>query len=65
MYPQKAFTFMRHYGSLERLAEKQPRQFSMDRPDLLAQIRARFLLFVKAEELVRSDYRHVIMSLTS
>jgi 5'-3' exonuclease len=65
MYPQKAFTFMRHYGSLERLAEKQPRQFSMDRPDLLAQIRARFLLFVKAEELVRSDYRDVIMSLTS
>lgn len=64
MYPQKAFTFMRHYGSLERLADKQPRQFSVDRPEVLAQIRARFLLFVKAEELVRSDYRPIIERLS-
>ena len=54
---------MRHYGSLERLAEKQPRQFSMDQPEVLAQIRGRFLLFVKAEELVRSDYRDIIKNL--
>lgn len=63
MYPQKAFTFMRHYGSLERLEEKQPHHFTLDRPDVLAQIRSRFIIFVKAEELVRSEYRDLLKNL--
>lgn len=64
MYPQKAFTFMRHYGSLEVLADKQPRQFTIDRPESLQTIRGRFLLFVKAEELVRDEYKSVLSALT-
>lgn len=64
MYPQKAFTFMRHYGSLEVLARRQPRDFSIENTVTLAQIRSRFLLYVKATELVRDDYRHVIESLS-
>ena len=63
MYPQKAFTFMRHYGSLEKLMERQPAHFNMDRPDTLAQIRGRFLIFVKASELVRTEYRSNIINL--
>ena len=64
MYPQKAFTFMRHYGSLEVLARRQPRDFSIENTVTLAQIRSRFLLYVKAAELVRDDYRHVIERLS-
>jgi 5'-3' exonuclease len=60
MYPQKAFTFMRHYGSLESLSEKQPRQFSIENAGALSQIRSRFLIFVKASELVHTEYRSLI-----
>ena len=63
MYPQKAFTFMRHYGSLETLASRQPAQFEINRPEVLTEIRARFLLFVKSEEIVREDYRDIILSM--
>jgi 5'-3' exonuclease len=63
MYPQKAFTFMRHYGSLEVLSEKQPHKFTIDRSETLQIIRGRFLLFVKAEELVREEYRDVLKRL--
>ena len=65
MYPQKAFTFMRHYGSLEKLTERQPSHFNMNSSDILSQIRGRFLLFINAEELVRHDYKNVIRQLTS
>ena len=60
MYPQKAFTFMRHYFSLERLAEKQPRQFNIENTVALEQIRSRFLIFVKASELVRTEYKSIV-----
>lgn len=63
MYPQKAFTFMRHYGSLETLARRQPRQFEIEHPEILLQIRSRFLVFLRAEELVREDYKQTILNL--
>jgi 5'-3' exonuclease len=60
MYPQKAFMFMRHYGSLENLAKRQPKLFEHIPDDSIRKIRGRFLIHVKAEELVREDYRAVI-----
>lgn len=60
MYPQKAFTFMRHYGSLEVLAKRQPTLFTDVSADMIRNVRSRFLLFVKAEELVREDYKPII-----
>ncbi len=60
MYPQKAFTFMRHYGSLEVLARRQPALFTDISADMILNVRSRFLLCVKAAELVREDYRRVI-----
>lgn len=64
MYPQKAFTFMRHYGSLEVLARRQPALFTDISADMILNVRSRFLLYVKATELVREDYRPVIEGLS-
>ena len=64
MYPQKAFTFMRHYGSLEVLARRQPALFADVSEDMIRNVRSRFLLYVKAAELVREDYRPVIEGLS-
>jgi 5'-3' exonuclease len=63
MYPKKAFAFMRHYGSLEILANMQQKKFKFINPELLTEIRSRFLLFVKAEEMVIEDYREIIIQL--
>jgi len=63
MYPQKAFTFMRHYGSLEVLARRQPSLFADVSADMIRNVRSRFLLYVKADELVREDYRSLIEAL--
>jgi 5'-3' exonuclease len=63
MYPQKAFTFMRHYGSLEALARRQPRQFEISKPEVLTQIRERFQIHEKPDSLVREDYRETILKL--
>jgi len=60
MYPQKAFTFMRHYGSLEVLSRRQPALFADISGDMIHNVRSRFLLYVKAAELVREDYRAAI-----
>jgi 5'-3' exonuclease len=60
MYPHKAFTFMRHYGSLERLFKKQPAVFADISQDVLNQVRIRFLICVKPEELVREEYRALL-----
>lgn len=60
MYPQKAFTFMRHYGSLEVLSRRQPALFADISGDMIHNVRSRFLLYVKAAELVREDYRVAI-----
>jgi 5'-3' exonuclease len=64
MYPQKAFTFMRHYGSLEVLARRQPSLFADVSEEMIRNVRSRFLLYVKAVELVREDYRPVIEGLS-
>ena len=64
MYPQKAFTFMRHYGSLEVLARRQPDLFADVSAEMIRNVRSRFLLYVKATELVREDYRPVIEGLS-
>jgi len=64
MYPQKAFMFMRHYGSLEKLANRQPKLFENIPDDSIQKIRGRFLIHVKAEELVRQDYRAIVEGLT-
>ena len=63
MYPQKAFTFMRHYGSLEVLSRRQPTLFADVSTDMIRNVRSRFLLYMKAEELVREDYRAIIEGL--
>ena len=60
MYPQKAFTFMRHYGSLEVLSRRQPALFTDISGDMIHNVRSRFLLYVKAGELVRDDYRAIV-----
>ena len=60
MYPQKAFTFMRHYGSLEVLARRQPTLFTDVSAEMIRNVRSRFLLYVKAAELVRDDYRGIL-----
>jgi len=60
MYPQKAFTFMRHYGSLEVLSRRQPALFADISGDMIHNVRSRFLLYVKAGELVREDYRAIV-----
>lgn len=60
MYPQKAFMFMRHYGSLEGLANRQPKLFEHIPDEIIRKIRGRFLLHIKAVELVREDYRPLI-----
>jgi 5'-3' exonuclease len=60
MYPQKAFTFMRYYGSLDALSRKQPALFAEISAETIRGVRSRFLIHVKAEELVREDYRRVI-----
>jgi len=63
MYPHKAFTFMRHYGSLEVLARRQPSLFADVSEEMIRNVRSRFLLYVKASELVREDYRPIIEGL--
>lgn len=63
MYPQKAFTFMRHYGSLEVLARRQPSLFADVSEEMIRNVRSRFLLYVKAAELVREDYRAIVEGL--
>jgi 5'-3' exonuclease len=60
MYPHKAFTFMRHYGSLEALYERPPALFTNIPLETLQEVRSRFRILVQPEELVREEYRSVL-----
>ena len=61
MYPQKAFSLMRHYGSIENLVRKQTNLESI--LDKLTDLRGRFLIFPSPEYMVQEKHREVLLNL--
>jgi len=61
MYPQKAFSLMRHYGSIESMVRKQTNLESI--LDKLTDLRGRFLIFPSPEYMVQEKHKEIILQL--
>ena len=61
MYPQKAFSLMRHYGSIENMVRKQANLESII--DSLTDLRGRFLLFASPQHMVQEKHKEIILQL--